>query len=75
MRKPPMCLSYAIWAMGALWHPKYDRCADVFYRRARYYAEADEMRVRSQRYRLVSGSISHQLTTSHSRNVENISLR
>ncbi|UKZ70910.1 uncharacterized protein TrAtP1_011881 [Trichoderma atroviride] len=44
MRKPPMCLQYAIWAMGALWHPKYDRCADVFYKRSRYYAEADEMR-------------------------------
>jgi hypothetical protein len=36
--------------MGALWHPKYDRSADVFYKRARYYADADEMRVRSQLY-------------------------
>ncbi|KAL7933914.1 hypothetical protein V8C35DRAFT_302753 [Trichoderma chlorosporum] len=44
LRKPPMCLQYAIWAMGALWHPKYDRVADVFYRRARQYAETDEMK-------------------------------
>ncbi|KAL6879324.1 hypothetical protein J3F83DRAFT_725824 [Trichoderma novae-zelandiae] len=44
LSKPPMCLQYAIWAMGALWHPKYDRCADVFYKRARYYAETDELK-------------------------------
>lgn len=46
-----MCLQYAIWAMGALWHPKYDGCADVFYKRARQYVEADEMKVRDQRSR------------------------
>lgn len=62
LKKPAMCLQYAIWAMGALWHPKYDRCADVFYKRARFYAEADEMRVRSQRYRLASQSMNHQMT-------------
>ncbi|PKK49291.1 hypothetical protein CI102_5732, partial [Trichoderma harzianum] len=44
LRKPPMCLQYAIWAMGALWHPKYDRVADIFYNRARQYAQADEMK-------------------------------
>ncbi|KAH8125900.1 hypothetical protein ACSS6W_008822 [Trichoderma asperelloides] len=44
LKKPAMCLQYAIWAMGALLHPKYDRCADIFYKRARFYAEADEMR-------------------------------
>ncbi|KAL6806953.1 hypothetical protein GGI42DRAFT_319751 [Trichoderma sp. SZMC 28013] len=44
LRKPPMCLQYAIWAMGALWHPKYDRVADIFYKRARQYAQADEMK-------------------------------
>ncbi|KAL7941825.1 hypothetical protein V8C42DRAFT_333826 [Trichoderma barbatum] len=44
LKKPPMCLQYAIWAMGALWHPKYDRIAHVFYNRARYYAETDEMK-------------------------------
>ncbi|RFU80356.1 binuclear zinc transcription factor [Trichoderma arundinaceum] len=44
LRKPPMCLQYAIWALGALWHPKYDHCADVFYKRARQYAETDEMK-------------------------------
>ncbi|EHK20134.1 uncharacterized protein TRIVIDRAFT_122942, partial [Trichoderma virens Gv29-8] len=44
LRKPPMCLQYAIWAMGALWHPKYDRVADAFYKRARQYAETDEMK-------------------------------
>ncbi|EGR49450.1 uncharacterized protein TRIREDRAFT_77291, partial [Trichoderma reesei QM6a] len=44
LNKPPMCLQYAIWAMGALWHPKYDRIADVFYKRARHYAETDELK-------------------------------
>ncbi|KAL7808774.1 hypothetical protein V8C44DRAFT_335341 [Trichoderma aethiopicum] len=44
LSKPPMCLQYAIWAMGALWHPKYDRIADVFYKRARHYAETDELK-------------------------------
>lgn len=62
LKKPAMCLQYAIWAMGALLHPKYDRCADIFYKRARFYAEADEMRVRSQHYRLASESMNHQMT-------------
>ena len=39
-----MCLQYAIWAMAAQFHPKYDQCCEVFYKRARQYAEADEMK-------------------------------
>ncbi|KAK5989095.1 Citrinin biosynthesis transcriptional activator mrl3-like protein [Cladobotryum mycophilum] len=44
MRKPPMCLQYAIWAISASGHVKYDSYADVFYKRARQYTEADEMK-------------------------------
>ncbi|KAI1467149.1 uncharacterized protein F4812DRAFT_431399 [Daldinia caldariorum] len=42
--KPPMCLQYAIWALAAHGNPKYGACSDVFYRRARQYAELDEMK-------------------------------
>lgn len=39
-----MCLQYAIWALGSLGHAKYDEYADVFYKRARQYLDADEMK-------------------------------
>ena len=45
LRRPPMCLQYAIMALAAVGHPKYDRYADVFYKRARQYIQADEMKV------------------------------
>ncbi|XWX00946.1 hypothetical protein V2A60_008969 [Cordyceps javanica] len=44
LRRPAMCLQNAIWALASLGHTKYDVCADIFYRRARHYIEADEMR-------------------------------
>lgn len=50
-----MCLQYAIWAMAALGHEKYDQYQDVFYRRARQYADADEMK----------GHGEHFITLSH----------
>jgi len=43
--RPPMCLQYSIWAMAANGHPKYNAYHDVFYKRARQYLEADELRV------------------------------
>lgn len=46
LMKPPMCLQYAIWALAALGHDKYGQHADIFYKRARLYLEADEMKVR-----------------------------
>lgn len=45
MRKPPMCLQYIIWAQASVGHAKYNQYHDVFYRRARQYIEADEMKV------------------------------
>ncbi|KAL2752749.1 hypothetical protein ACRALDRAFT_1052542 [Sodiomyces alcalophilus JCM 7366] len=42
--RPPMCLQYAIWALASNGHEKYSRYHDVFYKRARQYADADEMR-------------------------------
>ncbi|KAK2592529.1 hypothetical protein QQS21_009774 [Conoideocrella luteorostrata] len=44
LRKPPMSLQYAIWAMAANGHAKYDQYAEVFYKRTRQYIEADEMK-------------------------------
>ncbi|PNP55584.1 hypothetical protein THARTR1_04108 [Trichoderma harzianum] len=43
-RKPPMCLQYGIWAYSASGHLKYDHYAEAFYKRARQYMEADEMK-------------------------------
>lgn len=45
LRKPPMCLQYAIWAMAAYFNEKYGQYSEVFYMRARQYADADEMKV------------------------------
>ncbi|KAI2636407.1 fungal-specific transcription factor domain-containing protein [Hypomontagnella submonticulosa] len=42
--KPPMCLQYAIWALASHGHPKYGPYHDIFYRRARQYADSDEMK-------------------------------
>ncbi|KAK7414376.1 hypothetical protein QQX98_006741 [Neonectria punicea] len=42
--KPPMCLQYAIWALAALGHAKYDKFHEIFYHRARKYLETDEMK-------------------------------
>jgi hypothetical protein len=43
-----MSLQYAVWAMAAIGHPKYDQYSQVFYQRARQYIEADEMKVRRE---------------------------
>ncbi|KAJ4309057.1 hypothetical protein N0V84_011731 [Fusarium piperis] len=55
LRKPPMCLQYIIWALAAVGHAKYNQYHDVFYRRARQYIEADEMKGHGE----VFVSISH----------------
>ncbi|PNH44795.1 hypothetical protein VD0004_g2932 [Verticillium dahliae] len=39
-----MCLQYAIWATASNGHEKYSQYHDVFYKRARQYADNDEMR-------------------------------
>lgn len=43
--QPPMCLQYAVMALAATFCPEYNHLANAFYRRARYYFEADEMKV------------------------------
>ncbi|KAI9167403.1 binuclear zinc transcription factor [Paramyrothecium foliicola] len=50
MRRPPMCLQYAIWALGAQRHEKYQSYAEVFYKRARHYAQADELKGRGENF-------------------------
>lgn len=42
-----MSLQYAMWAMASHVNAKYSDYADVFYLRARQYADADEMKVSS----------------------------
>ncbi|KAI0597688.1 fungal-specific transcription factor domain-containing protein [Biscogniauxia sp. FL1348] len=42
--KPPLCLQYAIWSLASAMEPKYEPYHDIFYRRARQYAESDELK-------------------------------
>ncbi|KAG6117214.1 hypothetical protein E4U13_001248 [Claviceps humidiphila] len=44
LKRPPMSLQYAIWAMAATGHSKYDQYTDIFYKRTRQYIEADELK-------------------------------
>jgi len=44
-----MCLQYAIWALASNGHAKYDQYSQIFYQRARQYADADEMKVGCRR--------------------------
>ncbi|KAK8049982.1 hypothetical protein PG994_011712 [Apiospora phragmitis] len=48
--KPPMCLQYAIWAIAAIENEKYSASREVFYQRARQYAEADEMKGQGEHF-------------------------
>ncbi|KAH6700573.1 hypothetical protein BKA61DRAFT_620792 [Leptodontidium sp. MPI-SDFR-AT-0119] len=43
--RPPMCLQYIVMALGAAATETYRQLATPFYRRARAYAESDEMAV------------------------------
>lgn len=43
--RPPAAFLYSMWAIAASVSPKYDHLAEVFYQRARWYAEAAEMKV------------------------------
>ncbi|RKL24184.1 hypothetical protein BFJ72_g14336 [Fusarium proliferatum] len=45
LRRPPMCLRYAIWALAATGSTKFDEYHDIFYRRSRAYIEADMMKI------------------------------
>ena len=42
--RPPVCLRYIIWTLAASISDKYEFFAEHFYRRARKYAQADELR-------------------------------
>ncbi|KAI0105459.1 hypothetical protein GGR51DRAFT_571796 [Nemania sp. FL0031] len=53
--KPPMCLQYAIWALASNSDSKYHAYHDIFYRRARQYADMDEMK----------GNGEHFITVAH----------
>lgn len=43
--RPPMCLQYAVMALGTTTSEKYSHLGMPFYQRARNYAESDEMKV------------------------------
>ncbi|KAF5008887.1 hypothetical protein FDECE_4861 [Fusarium decemcellulare] len=42
--QPPMCLQYIVMALAASTSPSHKQLAQPFYRRARYYLEADELK-------------------------------
>ncbi|KAL8654274.1 MAG: hypothetical protein Q9226_003500 [Calogaya cf. arnoldii] len=42
--RPPVCLRYAMWCLAAKLSDRYFNHQEVFYRRARRYAENDEMK-------------------------------
>lgn len=42
--RPPVCLRYAMWCLAASVNPKYFDHQEILYRRARKYAELDEMK-------------------------------
>ena len=42
--RPPVCLRYAMWALACTVTEKYSSYQEVFYQRARKYAEADELK-------------------------------
>lgn len=42
--RPPVCLQYVMWALACSVTPRYSSLHDIFYRRARRYAENDEMK-------------------------------
>lgn len=48
--RPPVCLRYAMWAIAASVSDKYFNHQEIFYRRARKYAEADEMKGLGESY-------------------------
>lgn len=48
--RPPVALRYSVWALAANMSQKYQAHKDIFYRRARKYAEIDEMRGMGEAY-------------------------
>ncbi|KAK1831728.1 transcriptional activator protein acu-15 [Podospora conica] len=48
--RPPMSLQYALWALAAFQHEKYGIYHDAFYRRARQYLEADELKGQGEHF-------------------------
>ena len=54
--RPPICLRYAIWSLAASVMEKYSGIHDHFYKRARKYAEADEMKGHGEAFITVAHS-------------------
>lgn len=48
--RPPVCLRYAMWCLAASVSEKYYNHQEIFYRRARKYAESDEMKGHGEAY-------------------------
>lgn len=53
--RPPVCLRYAMWCLAASVSEKYHNHQEIFYRRARKYAESDEMKGHGEAY----GTLAH----------------
>lgn len=63
--RPPVCLRYAIWCLAAKLSDKYFNHHDIFYRRARKYAEIDEMKGLGEAYVSVAHCQTWILTSSY----------
>ncbi|KAI5459956.1 hypothetical protein BGZ63DRAFT_360107 [Mariannaea sp. PMI_226] len=65
LMKPPLCLQYSIWALAAVGHVKYDKYHEIFYRRARQYIDADEMKGQGEYFITVNHAQAWGLTASY----------
>ena len=54
--RPPICLRYAMWALACSVTEKYLNHQEIFYQRARKYAELDEMKGHGQAFMTVGHS-------------------
>ncbi|RYC60070.1 hypothetical protein CHU98_g6137 [Xylaria longipes] len=57
--KPPMCLQYAMWALTANNDSKYHAYHDIFYKRARQYADIDEMKGYGEHFITIAHAQAH----------------
>lgn len=52
--RPPACLRYAMWSMAATVSDKYKHLAEIFYERARRYAEMVEMKGHGEHFATIA---------------------
>lgn len=63
--RPSVCLRYIMWCFAASISDKYHNHQDIFYRRARKYAEADEMKLQGENFMTVGHAQAWVLISSY----------